>query len=129
MRRISIRCPECRETIGVELNDSALKRASTSPSGLAAIVVVHRGHALIVYVDGERNVRATSATSVHDARILADVVPVPSPRHPDLRRLSKEELKLFAFRDGKIPLRVITKAAGIPYGRARILAEKLRNLG
>ena len=129
MRRVSIRCPECGETISVELSDDALRRASTSPSGLAAVVVVHRGHALIVYVDGEGKVRAASVTSVHDARILADVVPVPNPKHPDLRRLSKEELRLFAFCDGKTPLRVIARSANIPYGRARILAEKLKNLG
>lgn len=126
-----VKCPRCGGTIVVGITDDIIDTARRSPSGVAAVIVPHAGRRAVVYVDGDGNIRGVTCAPAEEEGVLETVreVPVPSTRPPDVRRLSREEWRFLALCDGRRSLREIAGLLGIPYQRARLIAEKLRSEG
>ncbi len=125
-----VRCPVCGRVEDLKPDEETVRRASSSPSGVTAVVINHGDHAMIAYVDPDGKVRSVESARVSEVGgdLMARIreVPVPGGGRPDISALSEQEWRFLALCDGERTIREIAALLGIPVGRARIMAERLR---
>ena len=73
-RVVRARCPLCKTTVTIEVDERVMEAAARSPQGLAGVLDVHGDHALVIYFDsngGARGVKVyTLVSRIEDATVL-----------------------------------------------------------
>lgn len=126
-----IKCPRCGGNLTIEITEKALREAENSPSGMTAITIPHGDHQVIVYIDRNAGIRGTNWAVIPTKPVINmfKEIPIPVENAPDIRALSRDELRFFALCDGVRDLRRIAILLNIPYPKVRLMAERLRSRG
>ena len=135
MPTIIIPCT-CGEKFAKEISPSVFKNA---PSGIASIFVVHKDHAIIVYVDREYRVRGVEPVTVEetDRKSLLETGAIPleyrtvpvkkkfPPMVVELGLIKPEESRVLNAIDGKRSIEDIARFTGFSIEETRKIIESL----
>ncbi len=127
----TLRCPCCGKEIKIKISGALIQRAVDSPTGKAAVFTRHGSENIVVYVDSLGRIVDAECIKYRPGSLIEEIreIPIPSKRARDPRMLTREEWRFLVLCDGKMSIREISLILGIPYQRARLIAEKLRNMG
>ncbi|UNQ74142.1 MarR family transcriptional regulator [Infirmifilum sp. NZ] len=105
--------------------------ANRNPLKIAAIVIPHDDHQVVVFVNSEGRVVRIEWSSSSERPVLNSLleIPVPSSRAPEPKGLETLEWMFLAMCDGRRTLQEICTALNIPVGTGRLIVEKLRSRG
>ncbi|MEM2636765.1 MAG: hypothetical protein QXL15_00275 [Candidatus Korarchaeota archaeon] len=126
----------CGEKFSKEISPDVFKNA---PSGIASIFVVHKDHAIILYVDPEFRVRGVEPVTVEEADkksfvetgaipLEYRIVPVKKKFPPmliELGLINATEVKVLNAIDGRSSLVDIARAVGMTLEETRKIINAL----
>jgi len=126
-----VTCPKCSRRFDVKVDEEVVSSASRNPLKIAAIVIPHDDHQVVVFVNPEGRVVRVEWSSSSERPVLNSLleIPVPSSRAPEPKGLETLEWMFLAMCDGRRTLQEICTALNIPVGTGRLIVEKLRSRG
>ncbi len=128
---ISVRCPLCGREVRVDERTLAAASEAAGREGRFTLSVDHGDHVVEVVLGPGGELLGVSARRASGGSLFSmlELRPIPRESTPPPSVLSRDELHVWIYVDGRRTLGEIARLTGLPRGRVKALLEELKNKG